>query len=108
MISLFSFLTAKEWTILIYMAADNGLHTDALADIEEMEKSQFSSASNIIVQFDGAEGTDLSGTYRYKIGYHPQEGIQSQRISNLGELDSGSYLTLKSFEIGRASCRERV
>ena len=97
MISLFSFLTAKEWTILIYMAADNGLHTDALADIEEMEKSQFSSASNIIVQFDGAEGTDLSGTYRYKIGYHPHEGIQSKRISNLGELDSGSYLTLKSF-----------
>lgn len=96
-LTFFSLLSAKEWTILIYMAADNGLHNDALADIEEMEKSQFGSHANIIVQFDGAEGTNLSGTYRYKIGHHPQEGIQSKRIANLGDLDSGSYLTLKSF-----------
>ena len=97
MISFISSLISAEWTILIYMAADNGLHNYALQDIEEMELSQFGNEANIIVQMDGDQNSNLPNTYRYRINYHPEEGIQSAIISNLGESDSGSYLTLKSF-----------
>lgn len=90
-------IRANEWTILIYMAADNGLHDNALADIEEMEESTFSSQADIIVQMDGDNNSDLPGTYRYKISQNPQAGIQSSVIKNLGETNSGSYQTLKSF-----------
>lgn len=90
-------LSAKEWTILIYMAADNGLHQYALEDIAEMETSSFSSQANIIVEMDGDNDSDLAATYRYKIEENTQAGIQSPIISNLGETNSGSYQTLKSF-----------
>lgn len=90
-------LVSTEWTILIYMAADNGLHNYAIQDIEEMELSQFGDEANIIVQMDGDQNSDLPNTYRYRIKYHPEDGIQSTIISDLGETNSGSYLTLKSF-----------
>jgi hypothetical protein len=90
-------LVASEWTILIYMAADNGLHDYALEDIAEMELSSFSSQANIIVEMDGDANSDLSASYRYKITENPQAGIQSPIIANLGERNSGSYLTLKNF-----------
>lgn len=90
-------LLSTEWTILIYMAADNGLHNYALQDIAEMELSAFGDEANIIVQMDGDVNSELPGTYRYKIKHRPEAGIQSTRISNLGETDSGSYLTLKNF-----------
>ncbi len=88
---------ASDWTILVYMAADNGLYEYALQDIEQMEESQLANNTDIIVQIDGAEWSDNPLAYRYKIGYHPEEGIQSRRISSLGEIDSGDYKTLKSF-----------
>lgn len=90
-------LSGAEWTILVYMAADNGLHNNALDDIAEMELSQFSSNANIIVQMDGDSNSQLPGTYRYKISPNSEDGIQSSVMANLGEQDSGSYLTLKSF-----------
>ncbi|MBI9032631.1 T9SS type A sorting domain-containing protein [bacterium] len=92
-----SVLMGTEWTILIYMAADNGLHEYALADLAEMELSLFSQEANIIVQMDGDSNSDLPGTYRYKISPNPEAGIQSTVLANLGEMDSGSYQTLKSF-----------
>ena len=97
LIGFISQLVSTEWTILIYMAADNGLHEYALQDIAEMELSSFGSEANIIVQMDGAADSDLPRTYRYKISQHAEDGIQSASIANLGEVDSGSYLTLKSF-----------
>jgi hypothetical protein len=90
-------LRATDWTILVYMAADNGLHEYALEDIEDMEESLLCNNANIIVQFDGAEWSDQPSAVRYKIGYHPEAGIQSSRIANLGEIDSGDYRTLKGF-----------
>ena len=90
-------LFSKDWTILVYMASDNGLYEYALEDIEEMENSNFGSKVNLIVQIDGAEWADDSDAYRYKIGYHPEEGIQSRKIASLGEINSGSYQTLRSF-----------
>lgn len=90
-------LFSTEWTILVYMAADNGLHDYALQDIAEMELSSYGSEVNIIVQMDGDSNSNLPGAFRYRIKHHPEDGVQSSIISSLGEVDSGSYLTLKSF-----------
>ncbi len=36
-----------EWTILVYMAADNGLNNHAIEDIQEMESAMFSDEINV-------------------------------------------------------------
>ena len=40
----------REWTILVYLGADNNLSTAGLQDIDEMEKAGSNSDINIIVQ----------------------------------------------------------
>ncbi|MCF7792564.1 MAG: hypothetical protein K9N09_01845 [Candidatus Cloacimonetes bacterium] len=81
-----------DWTILVYMAADNGLNADALADIEEMMLGQFSDDVNVIVQIDESELSDDPTAKRYKI----LPGTKTL-ISNLGEIDSGYYNNLTKF-----------
>lgn len=55
----------KDWTVLVYMAADNDLHPYALMDLYEMEAAFESSDSagstdnlDLIVQVDGIEKND--------------------------------------------------
>ncbi|HPR17640.1 MAG TPA: hypothetical protein PLD62_05285, partial [Candidatus Cloacimonadota bacterium] len=55
------------WTILIYMAADNGLNNNALEDIQEMTTAQFSDEINVIVQIDESEDSASPAAKRYKI-----------------------------------------
>jgi len=82
----------SDWTILIYMAADNGLNFEALADIEDMMQAEFSDNINIIVQVDYSESNSTSAAYRY----HIYPGLKEQ-ISYLGEIDSGDENELTSF-----------
>jgi len=83
----------SDWTILIYMAADNGLDQEALDDIEDMMQAEFSDNINVIVQVDFSESNPQpEATYRYQI--YP--GLQEQ-ISYLGEIDSGDQNELTSF-----------
>jgi cysteine peptidase C11 family protein len=86
-----------EWTILVYMAADNGLNNAAEEDINEMERAIFSENINVIVQIDNNAGNSSSGAYRYKIQQDESEEITSPVISALGEIDSGDYGTLRNF-----------
>jgi hypothetical protein len=86
-----------EWTILVYMAADNGLNNAAIADINEMERANFSDAINVIVQIDNNTGNPNSGAFRYKIKHEETDEIGSSIISPLGEIDSGDYRTLRNF-----------
>jgi Clostripain family len=81
-----------DWTILIYMAADNSLNNAALADIEEMMAAEFSDELNVIVQIDESEYSESKTAKRYKI----TPGNKKQ-ISNLGEIDSGDPATLTQF-----------
>jgi len=80
------------WTILIYMAADNGLNNNALEDIQEMTTAQFSDEINVIVQIDESEDSASPAAKRYKILPGKQE-----LISDLGEIDSGDPATLTHF-----------
>lgn len=95
-VSLLMSCTDKEkeaaWTILVYMAADNGLNNDALADIDEMMAAQFSDDINVIVQIDESEFSEDPLAKRYKI-----TPGNKNLISNLGEIDSGYYNNLTKF-----------
>jgi len=83
----------SDWTILIYMAADNGLDNEALADIEDMMQAEFSNNINVIVQIDYSESNPPpEATYRY----HIYPGLKEQ-ISYLGEIDSGHENELTAF-----------
>ena len=82
----------SAWTILVYMAADNGLNDAALADIDEMLAADFSDELNIIVQIDESEYSESKTAKRYKI----TSGTKIQ-LSNLGEIDSGDPATLTQF-----------
>ncbi|MDP8200718.1 MAG: clostripain-related cysteine peptidase [Candidatus Tenebribacter burtonii] len=83
----------SDWTILIYMAADNGLDDEALADIEDLMQAEFSDNINVIVQVDYSESNPPpEATYRY----HIYPGLQEQ-ISYIGEIDSGDENEITSF-----------
>jgi len=82
----------SDWTILIYMAADNSLDLQAVADIEDMMQAEFSDNINIIVQVDYSEINSTPAAYRYQIF----PGLKEQ-ISFLGEIDSGDENELTAF-----------
>lgn len=84
---------AEDWTVLVYMAADNDLSAQAIANIQQMEEAVQPSGLNLIVQAD-LEGT---GAKRYRVNHHPQPGIGSPVIQNLGIIDSGIPQTLQNF-----------
>lgn len=86
-------IVESDWTILIYMAADNSLDFEALADIEDMMQADFSDNINVIVQVDFSESNPPpEATYRY----HIYPGVKEQ-ISYLGEIDSGDEDELTAF-----------
>ena len=43
----------KPWTLLVYMAANNNLHTFALQNLREMTRVGSNDNINVVVQFDG-------------------------------------------------------
>ena len=76
----------KEWTLLVYMAADNDLETAAITDFNELEYG-FSSDSdaNVLVLFDRSplynrEDGDWYGTRLYKI-VHDENGADRTIVS---------------------------
>jgi len=81
-----------EWTILVYMAADNGLNLDALTELDDIMNAEFSDNINIIVQVDYAASNSSPAAYRY----HIYPGLKEQ-ISYLGEIDSGDENELTAF-----------
>jgi len=88
---------AAQWTILVYMAADNGLSEFARQDINEMESTVLPAGTQVIVQVDFSELTTPSGCYRYKIRHDTTDDINSQPLANLGEINSGDWHNLRSF-----------
>jgi hypothetical protein len=94
--------STAEWTIMVYLNADNNLETDGINDFLEMAAASYSSGKiNVIVQMDRASGyattyENWTGCKRFKIasGMTPTAAYQ---ISDLGEVDMGSPTTLVNF-----------
>jgi hypothetical protein len=91
-----------EWTVMIYLNADNNLEPDGINDFLEMAAASYSSGKiNVIVQMDRSSGyattyENWTGCKRFKIaaGMTPTAAYQ---ISDLGEVDMGNPATLVSF-----------
>ena len=87
------YLYAVDWTVLVYMAADNDLATQAKLVIQQMEEAIQPRNLNLVVQTDIAG----EGAKRYRIAEHPAPGIGSPVLQNLGDVDSGDPKTLRNF-----------
>ena len=93
-----------EWTVMIYLDADNDLESAGINDINEMELVGSSSKVNIVVQADripnyNFSNDDWTTTRRY---YITQDSDQMQINSlliggDLGELNMGDPDTLVDF-----------
>ena len=99
---LFSCSSSKEydWTILIYMAADNSLSQNALSDINEMEKAEFSDNIKVIVRVDLLDiGEHLKQDGNtYDISHDDDTSVISSKVvKSSGEIDSGDYHSLINF-----------
>lgn len=98
-------LTAtKEWTILVYLDADNDLEGDGIVDVNEMEQVGSDEHVNVVVQMDRIPGEDDSNgdwtdTRRFYILWDDDlSAISSAQVGpQLGELNMGDPQTLADF-----------
>lgn len=103
-----------EWTVMVYLDADNNLESAGIDDINEMEMIGSSSDVNIVVQLDripysvlaannegyldDTSNNNWTTTRRYYITQDFDSfQINSQLISDLGELNMGDPQTLIDF-----------
>lgn len=94
--SLFSILNAKEWTLLFYMASDNGLYQNALEDINQLE-SGLQDNMNALVFIDHPSESANPGAEVLLIKKDQSPNIISTRIKSYGPINSGDKQTLIDF-----------
>jgi hypothetical protein len=93
-----------QWLLLAYLAADNDLEGDLLADLAEMERvGSTSGVVEILAQVDRSAGHDTSkgnwrGTRRYYVtrGTDPRR-IHSRILADLGPTNTGDPGVLESY-----------
>lgn len=90
-------LCAADWTVLVYMAADNNLWQNAAADVNSMEAAVLPVNLDLIVQTDMPADSGFPGGQRRKIRADALPYISSPLLENLGPIDSGDPQTLQSF-----------
>lgn len=78
----------KEWTICVFINADNNLSSAGADDVTEMEKVGSTDKVNVVALLDQSGSND---TKVYFIEKKPASGIQSPIILNPGELDTGDW-----------------
>ena len=92
--------TDRDWTFLVYMAANNDLEPDALANLDELIRSE-SPKANIVVEIDrgmnysqdGVGGVEAwSGAKRFAV-----EGGALSEKADLGDIDSTNPRELEAF-----------
>lgn len=88
-----SSLFATDWTVLVYMAADNDLSSFAVEDILQMESAVQAENLKLVVQVD----LPVYGATRYLIKRNQSPGIGSTVLQELGTIDSGDPNQLKDF-----------
>ena len=95
---------SREWTIMVYLDADNNLENAGMDDFIEMQRGFTDGGpSDVIVLVDRAKGFydglgDWTGTRAYRIKHSEnKDAIASELIADLGELNLSSGDTLKAF-----------
>lgn len=78
----------KQWTILVYLDADNNLSSYGDYDINEMKAVGSDSSINIVVLWDNAGSTH---------GYYYIQSTGATLLQDVGEVNMGSETTAKNF-----------
>jgi clostripain len=97
--------TVANWTIMVYMSADNNLEEAGVHDLNEMEVAGSTDKVNIVAQMDRADGYDTTNgdwttTKRFLVQKDDLNGeIASKEIMDLNETDMGDPNTLSNFTI---------
>lgn len=92
-----------DWTVLVYMNADNDLEPYLIEDFNEMESVGSTQNVSIIVQMDrhpsyDASNGDWTEARRYRVEKdNDGQMIDSRLLMGLGEVDSGAPATLREF-----------
>jgi len=92
-----------DWTVLVYMNADNDLEPYGIINFNQMEQVGSTARVRIIVQFDRSPGYDSSngnwtGCRRYLVTKDSNPDIiNSTLLQDMGEVDMGSPDTLRDF-----------
>jgi len=109
--------TEKDWTILVYLDADNDLEAYGIVDMNEMEAGLYSAQQNdssimdklnVVVQIDRIEGYDTSShdsgsdwtdarRYLMQPDSADSTDLTSTKVSELGEVNMGDANVLKDF-----------
>ncbi len=99
----------SEWTILVYLGADNNLESAGIDDMNEMERAGSSKEVNIVVEIDRAASGDIWSGYDDSNGdwkgakryYITKDGdmqiIKSTELADLGEINMGDPEILLDF-----------
>lgn len=94
-----------QWTVMIYMAADNNLEAAGLFDINEMEAVGSTQDVNILVQIDrSSDYVDIDGDWSDTRRFYIQqdqdiETITTSPLEILGETNSGDANVVADFAI---------
>jgi len=81
--------TIKEWTLMVYLAADNNLNNASYKDLEEMAAAGASENVNVVILDDH----EFSGNSYYKV----LEENSINTVMELGEVNMGDPNTLRDF-----------
>jgi hypothetical protein len=84
--------SGAQWTVGVYMCADNGMNDAADLDIAEMKQVGSTEEVNVVVQVDRAARDPRPNCYRYFIR---KDGADT--LADLGELDMADPATLSGF-----------
>jgi hypothetical protein len=98
---------AGNWTVFVYMAADNNLEAAALDDLVQMTQAQNTDFIVLIDRAPGYSSADLFGLGDFTDAklLHIRDG-QPELLSSPGELNMGDPATLSSFiDVGLTSYR---
>lgn len=91
----------KEWTVLVYLNADNDLETFGITDFNEMASVGSSDEVNIVVEMDRADGYSTSyGNWKDAHRFKIEKGMTpttNNAIEHLGEINMGDPNELIKF-----------
>lgn len=86
------FLFSIDWTVMVYMCADNSMNEQSYVDISEMMQVGSTAQVKIVVQIDNLMSSIEPGCHRYLITKNNKE-----LIASLGETDMANPQTLIDF-----------
>ena len=95
-------IAENEWTVLVYLAANNSLSQQSFVDINEMETVENNDSVTFIIQVDPLDDLNyppyFTTSRRYLIRHdNNPDSIGSILLDDLGEINSASPQTLTDF-----------